>query len=391
MRKSCLPPGGKNLFQEIKEETIKAAERGIRIVKLSIGQPAGAALMPARRAAAEAVMSSKESMHEYQDNGSPFDPEFSKDFIREILNGKSLPDDVVYLPTPGTKPMLGLVILACGGNRVRVMTTTEPGYPTPKDWCDLLGAKVDEPVLDPAKKFLFDTSEIRPFTNLIMANYPHNPSGAVATRDWWVALCEYCSKFNIRLFNDAAYYSLSYGPDSCALSEVAIEFPNLSWAEAFSASKVIGNGTGWRVGVIDGSVDFIDDIKKIKGKADSGFVPFAAAGVIHALKHHRAKINEIARLYQSRVDFLVEILKDSGMQLATEPRAGFFTLWRVPKRAFGRPIQDAKDFNFAMIKNTGVVGVHFHPYIRYAVCAIDVVQFANELKVAFAKAEVSYD
>ena len=65
-----------------------------------------------------------------------------------------------------------------------------------------------------------------------MLNYPHNPSGQVATRDWLRQLCEVCSARNIRLFNDAAYYVLSYGPESATLSDIAPDYPDLSWAEA---------------------------------------------------------------------------------------------------------------------------------------------------------------
>ena len=42
-----------------------------------------------------------------------------------------------------------------------------------------------------------------------------------------------------------------------------------------------------------------------------------------------------------------------------------------------------------MIEATGVVGVHFPPYVRYAVCA-DVEAVAGEIEEAFRKARVSY-
>ena len=77
---------------------------------------------------------------------------------------------------------------------------------------------------------------------------------------------------NIRLFNDAAYCVLSHTPDSSTLTEVAPDFPDLSWAEGFTAAKLIGNGTGWHVGAMTGSPDFIGDIKEVKGKTDAGFV-----------------------------------------------------------------------------------------------------------------------
>jgi hypothetical protein len=42
-----------------------------------------------------------------------------------------------------------------------------------------------------------------------------------------------------------------------------------------------------------------------------------------------------------------------------------------------------------MIEETGVVGVHFPGYVRYAVCG-DVEAMTEDLRVAFGKASVSY-
>ena len=391
MRESRLPQGGTNLFQEIKAVSAAAQGKGVKLMKLSIGQPAGPALFSARKAAAEAVLSIKESMHEYQDNGSPGIPDFAEKFVAGHLFNRLKNEDVDYLPIPGIKPMLGLIPLACGSDLKVVATTTNPGYPTPRDWCRYLLMEVFEPEINPENKFLFDPRDLDGAgVGLIMMNYPHNPSGAVASKEWLKGLCEYCEEHNIRIFNDAAYAALSYDSDSYCLSEVAASFPKLSWAEAFSASKLIGNGTGWRIGAMVGSPDFIGDIKTIKGNTDSGFAAPLAAGALYALEHDRDSIRGVVDLYHRRSSLLCKILLDAGMRLAIEPRAGFFTLWQTPKRAFGQEVQDAKAFNFAMIENTGLVGVHFNPYIRYAVASADVEAIADDIKAAFAKAEVSY-
>lgn len=86
MRKSWLPAGGINLFQAIKAKCREAEESGQTLYRLSIGQPTGPALLSARKAAAEAIMSEAESMHEYQDNGSPGVPDFARRFVQAHLN-----------------------------------------------------------------------------------------------------------------------------------------------------------------------------------------------------------------------------------------------------------------------------------------------------------------
>jgi aspartate/methionine/tyrosine aminotransferase len=392
MRRSRLGPGGENVLQSIRAKRAEAQGKGMRLIDLSIGEPKGPALLSARRAAAAAIMSDEEAMHAYQYNASPGVPDFAPRFIRAHV-GRPLPrHGVDYLPIPGIKPMLGLLPLACGGaeQRITVATMTSPGYPIPADWCGY-HPLVDHYALplSAGNAFRFATADIAPGTDLIMMNYPHNPSGQVATRAWLDQLCEACSARNIRLFNDAAYAVLSYDPASVTLSEVAPEYPELSWAEAFTAAKLIGNGTGWHVGAMVGSTDFIGDLKVVKGKTDTGFVAPMAAGVVAAFEHDQAGIAQYREMYRARLGRLIDILTRHGMRLALQPAAGFFTLWLVPARAFGMTVDSAAHFNGMMIEETGVVGVHFPGYVRYAVCA-DIDAMAPALEEAFKRAQVSY-
>lgn len=392
MRESQLPAGGVNLFQAIKAKCREVEATGQKLYRLSIGQPTGPALLSARKTAAEAVMSEEESMHEYQDNGSPGVPDFAKRFVQAHFTFSLNREDVDYLPIPGIKPMLGLVQLACGAaqRNIRVGTTTRPGYPTPADWCGYLSLHHYALPLNPENGFRFKPEDIERGTELIMVNYPHNPSGQIATREWWWELCRYCYNNNIRLFNDNPYFILSHSKESCTLTEVAKDFFDLSWAEAFSASKVISNGTGWRVGAIVGSPDFVKDIATIKGNTDSGFVAPMAAGVLYAIENDKEGVAACRELYSRRLKILINILTRYGMRLAVEPSAGFFTLWRRPDKAFGKKIKNAEHFNYLMIEKTGVVGVHFEPYIRYAVTG-DIEAMADAIEKAFCEAAVSYE
>ena len=217
-----------------------------------------------------------------------------------------------------------------------------------------------------------------------MMNYPHNPSGQIATAEWLEALCRHCAANDIRLFNDAAYICLAHGEESVTLAQIAPDHPELSWAEAYTAAKLIGNGTGWHVGALVGSPDFIADIAEVKGKTDAGLVAPMAAGVVAALEEDQAGIAEYRATYRRRLKVLSRLLTDCGMRLAIRPRAGFYTLWETPTHAFGREIAGAEDFNLAMIEETGVVGVNFASWLRYAVCA-DVEAMADDLGAAFRR------
>lgn len=394
-------PAGTNLFQQIKAVSADAEARGKKLLRLSIGQPSGPALASARKIAATLILSGEQKMHEYQDNGCLPLPDFARRFVqahtkRDVARlGLNVAD---FLPIPGIKPMLPIVIVATLKGiapPLDVYTTTKPGYPTPADWCEYLDTAVEATalLLNPSNGFRFSPTDVQPKSKkytptLVMMNYPHNPSGQVANRDWLIGVCEWCAKNKIRLFNDAAYSILAHTDEHCTLADVAVDFSTLSWAEAFSASKA-GNFTGWRVGAMIGSPDFIEDIRTVKGNTDSGFVAPLAIGALHAFERDRDSIKAVRHKYQERLKILIEILTARGMRLAVKPQAGFFSLWLTPRRAFGQDIGSADEFNFLMIEKTGVVGVHFDPYVRYAVCN-DVEAMAEGIDQAFAEANVSY-
>lgn len=379
------------MFQEIKRVSREAEGAGQKIYRLSIGQPSGPALLSARKIAAETVMSDSESVHEYQDNGSPGVPDFAPRFVAAHLPKDRLKcADVAYLPTTGNKPMLSMAILSCNLQADQMLaTTTDPGYPTPADQAKYLGVKNYSLPTNPKNSFLFNVENIQQNTKLLMLNYPHNPTGQIASHDWWRRLCKFCEAQDIRIFNDNPYQKLSHSTKSSTLAEVAVEFPGLSWAEAFSASKAIGNGTGWRVGAIVGSPDFVGDIATIKSNSDSGFAAPMAAGALYAVEHDQKSIDALREIYANRISVLIDILSRHGMLLAVKPRAGFFTLWKVPKVAFGQRVKSAEEFNYLMIQKTGIVGVHFNPYIRYSVTT-NVESVREVLEKAFKEASVSY-
>jgi len=394
-KNSWLGPGKENLFQRIKKKRIEEEKRGVKIVNLAIGQPQGPALRSARMGVAKAVLSEEESMHEYQDNGSSGVPDFARKFVE--FHTDKIRDGMKFLPFKGFKDSLTIIPLACNSSKDRcltVATMTRPGYPTPEIVCEFLKVKNYALPLNCENDFKVQLKDILTGTNLLMLNYPHNPSGQALRFDDWVKLCKYCSGNGIRLFNDGAYNGLIHVEDCETLAYVAQDFPDLEWAEFYSASKLIGNGTGWRVVAGVGSMNFMNDIGRIKGDLDSGFVPFVAAGVLEAIQNDAEGIEKCRKIYERRLENPIGMLKKEGMKIATEPKAGFFTLWKVPNQAFGIRIEGAEQFNDIMIERTGILGVPFEGfrknYIRYAVCNNDVDKKMSLIQKGFEKAKVSY-
>lgn len=422
MPKSLLPESGENMFQRAKAKRAVAEAAGIKVINLSVGDPAGPAPLEACQAAAEAVMSRTQAMHNYQDNGCNPMPDWARRFVNAHVLTNLLGsggEELGYLPIPGIKPTLSTVIRSCGawlgeGRPIskavmKVATMTKPGYMTPATQCKM--AKNVEHMhlpMDAKNGFLFSPADIDTAAeselgdvfgegDLIMLNLPLNPAGIVGTEEWLRDLCGFCLSRGIRLANDGAYAKLMYNHLARTLTGVAVHFPGLEWAEFFSASKLgkpgEGGMTGWRVGVAVGSKTFVGDIRRINGEDNSGFNAALAIGALHYLENCQDQIEELCKFYQERLELLTNILTERGMRLAVKPEAGFFVLFDCPKQAFGQNIADAEQFNELMTNRTGVNGIAFTEggnWMRYAVCAADVNAFADDIRVAFEKAEVAY-
>jgi aspartate/methionine/tyrosine aminotransferase len=133
----------------------------------------------------------------------------------------------------------------------------------------------------------------------------------------------------------------------------------------------------------------VADFNLIKGNTESGPVPSVMAAYGEYFSDRataRKELDAQRELYRNRLDYVIGKLKETGLQPACETSAGFFTLWKVPQRAFGvalaedprtkdKPAHEA--FNRLVIEETGIVGVHFQgpgadgkgeALIRYAVC-----------------------
>ena len=163
MRQSRLTAGGANVLMAIRQKRAEAEASGKLLLDLSIGEPKGPALLSAREAARDAVMSDDEVMHAYQYNDSPAVPNFAERFVAAHVK-QALPDDAIaYVPLTGVKPVLGLLPLACGcaSKKITVATTTKPGYPIPADWCDLHPLVTHQPLpLNVQNQFRFAAEDI---------------------------------------------------------------------------------------------------------------------------------------------------------------------------------------------------------------------------------------
>ncbi|CAG0901124.1 unnamed protein product [Cyprideis torosa] len=167
-----------------------------------------------------------------------------------------------------------------------------------------------------------------PRPKLVMLNYPHNPTGVLASKDFFAEVIRLAKKYDFMVINDFAYSRITYdGYVAPSLLEVegakdvAVEFGS------FSKSY---NMAGWRLGYCVGNRHIIEGLSKIKGYYDYGiFSAIQVAGIV-AMRDCEDDIGEQVKLYQQRRDALCEGLERMGWEVE-RPKAGMFLWVKIPE------------------------------------------------------------
>ena len=416
-----IPPAGINLFQliyvlirEYKEKT------GLEPLNLSLGNPDGVPPESIRALKAKYAKDPGYDYHTYAEDKNLL--RFAEGMVS--LHGgidASRYEHLRVLPMAGIKTATALIPLACGlhlpdkkrRESFRVASNL-PAYDVIGTWSDAyLGAKRTAWPLASADNMRLNLARLKDAlkkdgadrADLIFVIRPGNPAAVGASAADWKELIAFCLEKKTRLVNDGAYSGLTAPGTHVPLAQVAKDFPELEWLELYSVSKSY-NDPGARLGALVGSKDFVEDFTLVKGNTDSGPVPgvMAAYGEFFSEpKRAKAALDEIRDLYMKRLAYLIPALEKAGLEPACATEAGFFTLWKTPKEAFGKPLPEEnrhEAFNRAVIAETGIVGVHFmapgdsgkpEPLIRYAVCA-DVLdaKFQKRLEEGLARLKPVY-
>ena len=208
----------------------------------------------------------------------------------------------------------------------------EPGYPVYAIAIKFAGGEVYFAPLLEKNNFLPDLSsipeDVAKKAKIFFVNYPNNPTGAVATEDFFKELIEFAKKYNIIIAHDAAYTEL-YLNDEKPLSFLEVEGAKEVGIEFHSLSKTY-NMTGWRIGWACGNKDIVAGLGKIKTNIDSGVFQAVQEAAIEALDSSQNCVEELRNIYRKRRDVIVNGLKEIGLEV-NSPKATFYVWIKVPE------------------------------------------------------------
>ncbi len=189
-------------------------------------------------------------------------------------------------------------------------------------------------------------TEVARRARLMFINYPNNPTGATAGRDFYERVVQFARQHDIIVCHDAAYTEVAFGgyrPMSFlevpGAKEVGIEFHSLSKTY---------NMTGWRLGFAAGNREVVSGLGQIKSNIDSGAFNAIQWAGIAALEGDQGPVSDMQRIYQERRDILIAGLKKAGLHPET-PKATFY-VWCPTRLGYS-----SRDFTSLLLREAGIV------------------------------------
>ncbi|MDD2710281.1 MAG: LL-diaminopimelate aminotransferase [Verrucomicrobiae bacterium] len=328
-------------FEKIKraKRAAMAARPDLKLIDMGVGEPDEMAFPEVvKKLGEEAAMPSNRG---YADNGDEVLKAAAARYMDRVFGVKGIDAETQVMHSIGSKAALS-ILPACFINPGDVVLMTTPGYPVFGTHSKYYGGEVFNLPLTAANDFLPDLDSV-PADKLkrakvLVLNYPNNPTGASATREFFGRVVEFAKRNRLAVISDAAYASLIY--EGQPLSFLATPGAMEVGVELHSCSKSF-NMTGWRIGFAAGNPLLVRAYGDVKDNSDSG--QFLA--IQHAAAHcydHPEITAKIAAKYSRRMDLLVACLNRCGFE-ARKPKGSFFLYVRAPKRAGATAFKNAED------------------------------------------------
>ncbi|MBT9281671.1 MAG: LL-diaminopimelate aminotransferase [Hydrogenibacillus schlegelii] len=362
-RIATVPP---YLFAQIDKKKSELMSKGVDVISLGIGDPD----LPTPDFVVERMQRevANSRWHQYPDyDGHLLFREAVADFYKRRF-GVDLDPKQEVLTLIGSKEGLAHLIWAYV-DPGDVVLIPDPAYPVYQIHASLAGGTPYFLPLTRERNFLPDLSlvpeEMARRAKLLFLNYPNNPTGAVASLDFYEEVVAFCQRYDILLVSDNAYSETTFdgyvAPSVLQVpgaKEVAVEF--------WSFSKPF-NMTGWRIAAAVGNADALyKGLGIIKTNTDSGQFTAIQMAAVEALTHPQSEafIREMNAIYQRRRDLAVEGLRAAGLQV--EPPKGTFYLWvPVPKGHTSTSFAELLLTEAAVVVTPGVgYGQYGEGYVR---------------------------
>lgn len=293
--------------------------------------------------------------------------------------GVTLDPESEILPLIGSKEGIMHVSMTYlnPGDKVLI---PNPGYPTYRSAATIAGGVCVDYLLREENGWMPDFDEIErqglDGVKIMIVNFPHMPTGAAPREGLFRDLVAFARRNGILLLHDNPYsFIRNEHPESLLATEgakdVALELNSLSKSHSMA---------GWRIGMLAGAKERIDEVIRFKSNMDSGmFYPMQAAAA-EALDLDEEWYRDLNRIYREREVIGFELLDLMGCSYA-KPQSGLFVWGRLPEG-----VGDCFEFSDKLLYGCGVFitpggifGSEGNNYIRISLCSpVEVLLRAKE-------------
>lgn len=338
-----------------------------RVINLGIGSPDMAPAPSAINALIESA--NNPSNHGYQNyKGIPQLRKGISDFYDRTYNVQLDPETMI-LPLMGSKEGIMHISMAFVNEGEEVLIP-DPGYPTYSSVANLVGGTIRTYAMKEELKWGIDIEALKRVdlskVKIMWINFPHMPTGRIASRAELKELVDLARKNNFLIVNDNPYSLILNDEPMSILSiegaeDVALELNSLSKSH---------NMAGWRIGWVAGKREFIDAVLKVKSNMDSGMFLGLQHAAVEALQSGSEWFTDLNKIYAERRTAAHKILDALGCTYEKK-QSGLFVWAKAPNA-----ITDVEKWNDEILYGTKVFitpgfifGEAGRRYLRISLCS----------------------
>ncbi|SNR17320.1 pyridoxal phosphate-dependent aminotransferase [Tenacibaculum jejuense] len=352
-------------FSRKLREVRELMAEGKPIINIGIGSPDLQPPSEVIKAITDGI--NENGAHKYQSyQGIPELREAISLFYKTHYNTTVNPSNEV-LPLMGSKEGIMHISLALLNEGDQVLIPN-PGYPTYTSVTNLIGAEAVYYNLSEENGYQPNFDELESLelskVKLMWINYPHMPTGENAKKDTYEKLIQFAKKHSILIVNDNPYsFILNEKPTSILELDGAKDVT----LELNSLSKTF-NMAGWRVGMLLGNANFLNQVLKVKTQMDSGMFYGVQKGAIEALKTSKSWIQQQNELYKERKALVFQLAEKIGCTF-NKNTSGLFVWAKLPSGKTSEEFIDELLYKYHIFAAPGTIfGSQGEGYIRFSLC-----------------------
>jgi aspartate/methionine/tyrosine aminotransferase len=191
-----------------------------------------------------------------------------------------------------------------------VVAFGEPAYPVYERGAVFAGARVQTLPLRRENGFLPDLAELDDDVALVWVNYPHNPTGAVAPREFYDELAEAAERHDFVVGSDEAYTELWFDEPPAS----ALQAADRSRFVVFQTLSKRSSMTGYRSGFVAGPAEIVAALKSYRPTVGTAPQEFVQRASVTAWNDERHVENTRAR-YRAKRDVMIPAIESRGWEI----------------------------------------------------------------------------